>query len=189
MRERVGEVVGVAQQVGRDVGEDRLLAEVEADHLRHERVDRLVVGHPGADGVGERDAAGAVGLEQARHAQHRVGPEGERVEEVVVDAAVDHVHALRPLGGAHEDGAVLDEEVLPLDQLDAHLLGEEGVLEVGAVEVAGREQHDHRVLDVAGRDLAQRLEQQVRVVVDRADGCGAKSSGKSRIIILRFSSM
>jgi hypothetical protein len=49
-----------------------------------------------------------------------------------------------PLRGAHVDDAVVDEEVLALDQLDAHLLGEEGVLEVGAVERAGREQHHRR---------------------------------------------
>ena len=36
----------------------------------------------------------------------------------------------------------MDEEVAALDQLDAHLPREEGVLEVGRVEDAGRQQHD-----------------------------------------------
>ncbi len=62
-----------------------------------------------------------------------------RVEEVVVDAAVDHVDPPRALRRAHEDEVVLDEQVLPLDQLDAHLLRQEGVLEVGAVVHAGRQ--------------------------------------------------
>jgi hypothetical protein len=57
---------------------------------------------------------------------------------------IDHVDALGTLGGAHEHGLVLHEQVLALDQLDAHLLGEEGVLEVGAVVVPGREQDDDR---------------------------------------------
>ena len=93
-------VVALLGDVGMNVGtlcEDRLLAEVEADHLRHVRIDRLVVGDAGADRVGERHAA--------RRDTRRTGPgtpsiesgaERERVEEVVVDAPVDHVHALRP---------------------------------------------------------------------------------------------
>ena len=49
-------------------------------------------------------------------------PEGERVEEVVVDAAIDDVHAFRALRCAHEDLVILDEQVLALDEFDAHLL-------------------------------------------------------------------
>jgi hypothetical protein len=55
--EHVLQVVGLAAQVGGHVVEDRLLAEVELDHLRHVGVDRLVVGHAGADGVGQRHVA------------------------------------------------------------------------------------------------------------------------------------
>ena len=58
-------------------------------------IDRLVVGHAGADGVGQRDVARAVGLHQAGHAEQAVGAERLRVEEVVVDPAVDHVDPLR----------------------------------------------------------------------------------------------
>ena len=107
--------------------------EVEADHVRHERIDRLVVGDAGADRVGQRHLAGAVGGEQARHAEHRIGAEGERIEEIVVDAAIDHVDALRTARGAHVHRVVLDEEILALDQLDAHLLRQERVLEVRRV--------------------------------------------------------
>ena len=102
---------GLLALPGRHVLQDRLLAEIEADHLGHVRIGRLVVGDAGADRVGERDVAGAV--------HRRAGPgrrapspaEGERVEEGVVDAAVDHVHALRAGGGAHVDVAVLHEQV------------------------------------------------------------------------------
>src|SRR2546430_9069679 len=44
----------------RSVPEHRLFAEVVANHLRHPGVHRLVVGDAGADGVGQRDIAGAV---------------------------------------------------------------------------------------------------------------------------------
>jgi hypothetical protein len=64
VRQHVLEVVRLAQHPGRDVVELRFLAEVEADHLRHVGVDRLVVGDTGADGVGQRDMAGAIGGQQ-----------------------------------------------------------------------------------------------------------------------------
>ena len=46
---------------------------------------------------------GAIRGEEARDAEHRIRPKRERIEEVVVDAAVDHVHALRPVRRAHVD--------------------------------------------------------------------------------------
>ncbi len=52
---------------------------------------------------------------------------------VVVEAAIDHIDPLRPLRRAHEHRFVLDEQIAALDQFDAHLLGKEGVLEIGAV--------------------------------------------------------
>ena len=85
-----------------------------------------------------RDVAGAVGGEQPGTPSIESGRNDQRVEEIVVDAPVDDVDPLRARGGAHVEHVVVDEQVLPLDQLDAHLLGEEGVLEVGAVVGARR---------------------------------------------------
>ena len=169
MVEHVLAVVVVAQHVGGHVPEDRLLAQIEADHLRHVRILRLVVGDSRADGVGERHAPGAISGEQPRHAEHRIGAESEGIEEVVVDAPVDDVDLLRALGRAHEYRIVDHDEVGALDQLDAHLLREERMLEIGAVVVAGREQHDDGILDATLRHGAQRLEQQVGIVVDGTD--------------------
>ena len=91
----------------------------------HERVDGLVVRHAGADRVRQAHATEAIAGEQPGHAEHRVRAEGQRIEEVVVDAAVDDVHAATPLRRAHEDGAVVDEEVGALHELHAHRLGQE----------------------------------------------------------------
>ena len=112
----------------------------------------------------------AVGRHQAGHAEHRIRPEHQRIEEVVVDAAVDHVDALRPLGGAHVDDVVAHEEVATLDQLDAELVGEEGVLVVGRVERPRRHQRDGR-LGRRGRrrEAAQRRQQLVGIVLDGRD--------------------
>ena len=161
----IGEVFGAAQAPGGDVAQDRLLAQIEAHHLGHIGVHGFVVGHAGADGVRQHHVAGAVHREQPRHAQHGIGAEGERVEEGVVDAAVDHIDPARAAGGAHVDEAAAHEEILPLDQRHTHLSCEEGVLEVRAVEAPGREHHHVRIVDRRG--LAQRTQQQVRVVLHR----------------------
>ena len=77
--------------------EHRLLAEVVADQVGQVGVDELVVGDAVADRVGDRHVAGARGVHQARAAEQRVGAEVHRVEELVVDPAVDHVHLLEAL--------------------------------------------------------------------------------------------
>ena len=110
----------------------------------HVVVDDLVVGDARADRVRERDVAGAHRAEQPGDAEHRLRPEGERIEELVVHAAVDHVDLAAPVRRAHVDAVVEHEEVAALDELDAHLLGQEGVLEVGRVVDAGRQHDDGR---------------------------------------------
>ena len=89
-------------QVGQVV-EDRLLAQVEADHLGDVVVDRLVVGHSRAERVRDPHVPGPVRAHQPGHAEQRVRPELERVDEIVVDAAVDRVDAREAAGGAHVD--------------------------------------------------------------------------------------
>ena len=80
--------------------------------------------------------------QKARDAEEGVGPHLERIEESVVDPAIDHVDPLRSSGCAHVDAALVDKQIRPLDQFDAHLVGQIGVLEVGAVEMAWCQQHD-----------------------------------------------
>ena len=167
--EDVGQVGRVGRVVGGHVREDRLLVEVEADHLGHVRVDRLVVGHTRADRIRERHVAGPVGVQQSRHPEQAVLPEGERIEEVVVDPAIDHVHALQAARGAVEDAVLVDDEVARLHDLDPHLPGQVGVLEVGGVVRPRREQDDARVAARGSRgDRAQRLEEPAGVLVDRS---------------------
>jgi len=48
-----------------------------------------------------------------------------RIDEVVVDATVDHVDLARALRGAHVDELVLDEQVAAFDQFDAELVGQD----------------------------------------------------------------
>ncbi len=84
------------------------------------------------------------------------------------DAAIDHVDALRSLRRAHIDDVVHDIEVRPLDEFDAHLVGEEGMLVIGAVVDAGREHHHGGFARaIARRDGGERAHQFVAIVVDR----------------------
>ena len=64
---------------------------IEPDHVGHILVDDLVIGHAGADGIGETDVAGAVGFDESGHAEDGILAEDFRVEEVVVEAAVDGI--------------------------------------------------------------------------------------------------
>ena len=61
--------------------------------------------------------------------------------------------------------AVLHEEVASLDELDAHLLREVGVLVEGRVVVAGGQYHNSRILNLGG--LLQGIEQHSRIEINR----------------------
>ena len=160
----------LAAAESRDVLEQRILAEIEFDEVRHIAVERLVVGDAGADCIGDGHIACQIGAHKARDPQHRGRIEHQRVEEVVVDATVDDVDALRPAGRAHEHDVVGDEEVAALDQFDAELVGEEGMFVIGRIERTRRQQDDHRlVIAGARRDRAQAGQQRVGIILDRRD--------------------
>ena len=171
------DVVGAEE--GLHLRKQRLLAQVEADHLGHVGVDGLVVGDARPGRVRDRDVAGAIGVEEAGGAEQRLAPEDQRVEEVVVDPAVDHVHPLQPARRAHEDDVLVAHEVAPLHQLDPHLAREERVLVVGGVVDAGREQDDGEVAARrCGSDRVQDGEQLLRVVVDAGDAVPLEELGE-----------
>ena len=119
--------------------------------------------------LAERHVAGAVGVEQSGHAEDGIGAKGQRIDEVVVHAPVDHVHAAQAAGGAHVDDVVVDHQVAAFHQLDAHLARQIGVFEVRGVVHAGRQQHDVRLAAAFGRERAQRGQQGFRIMIDRPD--------------------
>ena len=143
MPEHVVELLRLAAAPRRHVGQDGVLVQVVLDHVGHVGIDELVVGHAGARRVRQRHVARGPGAHQARHAERGILAEHLRVEEVVVDAPVDHVHARPAAHRLHVDAVVtIYREVAALDQLAAHLPREVGVLEVRRVVDAGREHHD-----------------------------------------------
>ena len=170
---------GVVDQVHRlDVVQDRVLAQVVADHGRDVGVDELVVGHAVAHAVGDRHPAGPRRVDDARAAHQRLGAELQRVEVLVVDAAVDHVHRHLALGGAQEDVGAVADEVAPLHQVHAHEAGQQRVLVEGRV-VHARGEHDHRrVLHRGRRGAAQRVDQAGRVVGHHLNGLAPEQLGQ-----------
>jgi len=124
---------------------------------------------PAPGGVGEPHVALAIDVHEPRDAQEAVAPERQRIDEVVVDPAIDHVDLLLALRRAHEDVVVLDDQVAALDEHHAHLTSQERVLEVRGVRHARREDHHDRLLAEARRGVQQGIEQQGGVVLDRPD--------------------
>jgi hypothetical protein len=103
-------------------------------------------------------------------AEGGIRAESQRVKEGVVDAAVENVDLLVAFGGAHRDVAVDHAQILPLDQFHAHLVSQEGMLEIGRI-IEPRCQHRHggRTRDARRLHCRQRLAQELRIVLDRQD--------------------
>ena len=89
-------------------------------------------------------------------AEARAGVELERIGEGGVEAAPEHADRPEAGDGAHHHPAVLDGEVLALEQHEAEIAGDVGVLEIGVVERAGRQDGDARVAVVAAGPGARR---------------------------------
>ena len=117
-------------------------------------------------------------MDEAGTAENAVGAELHRVQELVVDAPVHHVHPLLAGGGAHVGDVVSADEVSALHQVDAHHAGEEGVLEVGGVVDARGEDHDPRIGRPDRCGGPQGVEQVAGVVVHGGDGVGAEQVGE-----------
>ena len=75
-------------------------------------------------------------LEQAGHAEARRGVQLERIDEIGVDAAPDHVGALQARDRADMDRPSCDDEVVALDQQEAEIAREVGLLEIGLAVAA-----------------------------------------------------
>ncbi len=104
-----------------------------------------------------------------------------RIEEVIVDPAINHIDRLQAFGRPHVDLAVLRDEIAPFHDLDPHRAREKRVLEVSRVVSPGREQHDRRFgLPVRG-DVTQDVEQFLAVIFHRPHAVLREQSGKDAL--------
>ncbi len=167
--EYISTVFGEHGQVGRHILEQRFLLEIEPDHIRDEIVHHLVVGCAGADCVGKVHIALPVCGHQPGDAEDRIWAEGEGIEEVVIESAIDHIDPFEAFCGFHVDDVVFDDQVLADNDLYTHAPGEERVFEVGGVVDARGEEYDGGVLwrwAVNGGDVTEESKQLLAVVVD-----------------------
>ena len=121
------------------------LRKIETDDRRDVGVQLFVVRDAGANGVGQRNVPGTMRVKQPGHSQRRAGRNASGFEEVVVHAAIDHIHAAEPRRGPHVDDVVVHEEVPAFDERHTHFPCEKRVLEIRRVSNAGS-QHDERRL-------------------------------------------
>ena len=179
MIEDIAEIIGLRTKMGVNALQDRIFAEVILDELGNVSIDGLIVGDSVSDSIRQGHVAGTIGPHQSGHAKHRVFAKYQGVEKFVVHAAIDHVHALEPADRLHVDDAAIDDEIAALNQLDAHLLGKEAVLEISAVVNAGREQNRLRIGGAARREAPQNPGEFRWIMVDRQNFVRLKRVGKS----------
>ena len=167
--------------MGGHVFQNRLLVEVVANHVGHVAVHGFVVGHAVAHGIHNGHVALAVGPVQARHAERAIGPEYQRVDVLVVDAAVNHVDPLQAARGFHVHEVVVHDEVAAFDQPDAHEPGQGAVLKISRVVDARRKQHHGGLAGLPAAQRQQVAKQQIGVVFHRQHVAFGQQIGKNAV--------
>ena len=123
--------------------EDGLFAEIVLNHLRHEVVDGLVVGRAVTGSIDDGHIAGTVGGQEPGHTNHGVGVEGERIEELVGETAVDHAHTVTLAGVIQEIDLVVHHfKVFREGKCGTGFLSQVGMFEERGIVSAWREDHD-----------------------------------------------
>ena len=74
--------------------------------------------------VREQHVARAHRLQQPRHAEHRIGPQFERIEPCIVDAPQDAVHRLESAQRLQEHAVVARGQVAAFDEREAEVARE-----------------------------------------------------------------
>ena len=72
----------------------------------------------------------------------------ERIEEIRIDPAQQHVEPLQAGDGTNVDTVAADGEIVALDQEKAEIARQRRMLEIGFAEGAGRQQSDPRLIAV-----------------------------------------
>ena len=121
-----------------------------AEHRRRQRRQECQHGarldQAGAERIDDDDLAVAHGLQEAGDAEARRGVELQRIGEVGIDPAQDHLGAAQPRHGADEDAVVAHDEVLAVDQEQAEIARQIGVLEISLVHRSRRQQAGARIV-------------------------------------------
>ena len=163
------------------IRQNRIFAEVVANDCGHVGVSCLIVGDSRSYSVHQRHISGAICVEQSGNTEARVGAEAQRIDEVVIDAAIDHIHAAQSRRGSHVHDIVVHQQVASFDQFDSHLLGKECVLEICGVEDARRQQNDGGFISsgiIWRNERSKCGQQRLRIMFDRTHAVIAEQPRK-----------
>ena len=153
----MGEFLGLAAPPGRDVGDEQLLAAQRFANLGNEGEERPRLQDADAERVDHGDAAPADRLDQAGRADLRPLVELQRIGPRRVQPPPEHADRPQSLDGADHQGAVDHRQVLALQQKEAQVSGDIGLLVVGLIEWTGGENGDAAL--VVGAQSLQRIEE------------------------------
>ncbi len=156
MLEHVVALARLAAPPGRDARDRELLVEEVAAQARQEAQERVALDEARAERVADHDLARARGLQEARHADHRVRAQLERIAELGADPAHDEIDRLEALDGLQIHAVVADREVRALDDAEAEIAREVRVLEVILRFLPRRQEHRERRIAVAEAQEALR---------------------------------
>jgi hypothetical protein len=131
--QNVSPLIFFETNVRRNGRKNRLLTEIIFDDLRHVSVDDLVVGDAGSRSIRQCDVTRSVDIHDSSNSQQRVRSERLRIQEIVVDAAIEDIHALQAFGRAHHNQAISYNQVAAFNQFDPHEFREERMFEIGGV--------------------------------------------------------
>ena len=157
----------IAEPPGGDVGHGERAPVDRLGEGREERQHAARLADAAAEPVRHHHLAVAHRLHQPGHAEPRARIELQRIGEIGVEPAQQHLGTLEAGNGADENAVVARREVRALDQQEAEIAGEVGVLEIGLVH-RSRRQHADAGIVLAAKACEFRLQglEERRVAVD-----------------------
>ncbi len=135
----------LAAPPGSHRGQGQALAQQAAAEAGKKGNKRRGFHQPAAQGIGNRYVAGADRFDQAGHSKIGVGAQLEGIAKAIVHAPQNHVHRPEPFERLEKDAVLAHRQVAALDQGEAEIAGQIGMLEVGLVQRSGGEQHYARM--------------------------------------------
>jgi len=127
----------IGTDIGRHIWQDRFFIQVVFDDLGDISINHLVIRHPASRRIGQCDVPGLIGSHETRHPQQRILAKNFRIEEVVINPAIDDIDLLEPFRGPHPDAVIKHDQVIPDHQFRPQLLRQKTVFKISGIEGPG----------------------------------------------------
>ena len=154
--------LGLPAPPRRHAGQFQFLAEQMPAQAWKEGEQRRAFSQARAKGVGHGDVSRPRGLHQSRHAEKGIAAQLDRIAERVINPAQDDIDRLQAFERLQEDALIAHGQITAFDQSESKVTSQVGVLEIGFVKRAGREQHHMRIIHLARRQPPERVATQLK---------------------------